>query len=398
MMLVAAFFGRKLSAKRALLGKMVTDANMQTATVGCMVTGFLIYIAGFFVNPGTGTVLSALNQLNRFFPLAVMMGVLNAIRRSGGTRSVNLPVLISVTFMFVNGVLGFSKEAMIVPFVCWLMAAGSQRYRISRLQMGGIALVAFIIFYYLVPYSQYGRTLRPEGEAFNVEVTLSLLSNLDNVREQYYEASTGAIEDRVQGYFNTPQGFFDRLEMVSIDDALINHTQQFGTYGIIHVIQSFQNVVPHFIWPDKPALATGNTYAHEIGVLGEEDYSTGVSFSSTAVAFHLQGWPGVFVLAPAIWLLLFTIFDSLCGDVRKAPWGLLVIVLFAHAAPEADLNAIIYMCFYVGFAIIFAAIMGAYVMPVLGTFIIGPEGISLRRGAPIRAIPSRLLPPASSQT
>jgi hypothetical protein len=73
-------------------------------------------------------------------------------------------------------------------------------------------------------------------------------------------------------------------------------------------------------------------------------------------------------------------------------------VLFAHAAPEADLNAIIYMCFYVGFAIIFAALMGAYVMPVLGTFFIGPEGISLRRGAPIRAIPSRLLPPASSQT
>jgi hypothetical protein len=36
-------------------------------------------------------------------------------------------------------------------------------------------------------------------------------------------------------------------------------------------------------------------------------------------------------------------------------------------------------------------------MPVIGTFFIGPEGISLRRGAPIRAIPNRLLPPASSQ-
>jgi hypothetical protein len=186
--------------------------------------------------------------------------------------------------------------------------------------------------------------------------------------------------------------------MVSIDDALINHTQQFGTFGIAPVIQSFENVVPHFIWPDKPSLMAGNTYAHEVGLLAEEDTSTGVSFSSTAVAFHLLGWPGIFLLAPAIWLLLFTIFDSLCGDVRKAPWGLLVLALFAHAAPEGDLNAIIYMCFYVGFAIIFAAVMGAYVMPVLGTFFIGPEGISLRRGAPIRAIPSRLLPPASSQT
>jgi hypothetical protein len=398
MMLVAVFLSRRLSAKRPLLGKMVTDANMQTATVGCMVTGFLIFFAGFVVPGGNGTVLSALNQINRFLPLAVMLGVLNVIRRSGGTRSVSFPILVSASFMFVTGVLGFSKEAMIVPFVCWVIAAASQRYRISRFQLGGMVFVAFLIFYYLVPYAQYGRTYREEGEPFNIEATISLLSNLDYVREQYYESSTGALEERVQGYYNSAQGFFDRLEMISIDDALIHHTEQFGTFGFTPVIQSFQNIVPHFIWPDKPSLLSGNVYAHEVGLLAEEDYSTGVSFSSTSVAFHLMGWRGIFLIAPAIWLLLFTIFDSLCGDVRKAPWGLLVTVLFAHAAPEGDINAIIYMCFYVGFAIVFAAVMGAYVMPVVGTFFIGPEGIILRRGAPIRAIPSRLSPPASAES
>jgi hypothetical protein len=398
MMLVAVFLSRRLSAKRALLGKMVTDANMQTATVGCMVAGFMIFFAGFYIGGGNGTVWSALNQINRFFPLAVMMGVLNASRRSGGTRSVNFPVLVSGAFMFITGVLSFSKEGMLAPLLCWLIAAASQRYRISRFQVGGIFVVAFIVFYYLVPYSQYGRTYKEEGSPFNVDATISLLSNLDYVREQYYESAAGTIEDRVQGYFNTPQGLFDRFQMISIDDALINQTQRFGTYGITPVIQSFQNLVPHFIWPDKPPILTGNTYAHEVGLLAEEDYSTGVSFSSTSVSFHLLGWPGIFLLAPAIWILLFTIFDSLCGDVRKAPWGLLVTVLFAHAAPEGDLNSLIYMCCYAAFGIIFAAVMGAYVMPVLGTFFIGPEGISIRRGAPIRAIPGRLLPSASSQT
>jgi hypothetical protein len=398
MMLVAVFLSRRLSTKHALLGKMVTDANMQTATVGCMVTGFLIYFAGFVLPGGNGTVLSAVNQINRFFPLAVMLGVLNTNRRSGGTRSVNLPILVSGTFMFITGVLGFSKEGMITPFVCWLIAAASQRYRISRFQMGGIALVAFFIFYYLVPYAQYGRNYREEGEVFNVDTSLSLLSNLGYVREQYYASSTESLDERVQGYFNTPQGFFDRLEMVSIDDALANRTQQFGTYGFTPVIQSFQNLVPHFIWPEKPGLLSGNDFAHEVGLLAEEDTSTGVSFSSTAVAFHLLGWFGIFLLAPAVWLLLFTIFDSLCGDVRKAPWGLLVLVLFAHAAPEGDINSMIYISFFGAFAVIFAAVMGAYVMPVIGTFFIGPEGISLRRGVPIRAIPGRLLPPASSET
>jgi hypothetical protein len=180
--------------------------------------------------------------------------------------------------------------------------------------------------------------------------------------------------------------------MISIDDALDNHTKQFGTFGFYPVIQSLENVVPHFIWPDKPPLLTGNTYAHEVGLLSEGDDSTGVSFSSTAVAFHLMGWYGVFLLAPFLWFLLFTVFDSLCGDVRKSPWGLLVMVLFAHAAPEGDLNSVIYMIFYGAFGIIFAAVMGAYVMPVIGTFFIGPEGIALRRGAQIRSIGGRLLP------
>jgi hypothetical protein len=261
-----------------------------------------------------------------------------------------------------------------------------------------MVFTAFFIFYYLVPYSQYGRTFREEGAFYNVDTSLSLLSHLGYVREQFYENSNEGLEDRVLGYFNTPQGFFERLEMIAIDDALDNHTQQFGTLGFYPVIQSFENIVPHFIWPDKPSLASGNNFAHEIGLLAEEDVSTGISFSSTAAAFHILGWYGVFLLAPAIWLLLFTTFDSLCGDFRTAPWGLLVMVAFAHAAPEGDINSMIYLCFFGGFTIIFAAITGAYVMPVIGTFFIGPEGIQLRHGAPVRAIPGRLLPPASSQT
>lgn len=395
MMLVAALLSRRFATKRALLGKMVTDVNMQTATVGSMITGLFLYFAGFLFTGGNGTVWSALNQLNRFMPMAIMLGVLNTIRRSKGARSINLPVLLTAAFLFLNGVLNFSKEAMFTPFVCWLLVASSQRFRVSRPQILSIGAITFISFYYLVPYSQYGRNFREESGGVNIQTSVTLLSNPGNVREQYYASSNENYDERIQGYFNTPQGFFDRLEMISIDDALDNHTKQFGTFGFYPVIQSLENVVPHFIWPDKPDLLTGNTYAHEVGLLSEGDNSTGVSFSSTAVAFHLIGWYGVFLLAPCLWFVLFTVFDSLCGDVRKSPWGLLVMVLFAHAAPEGDLNSVIYIIFYGAFGIIFSAVMGAYAMPVIGTFFIGPEGIALRRGKPIRSIGGRLLPLAS---
>jgi hypothetical protein len=398
MMLAATYLSKKVRTKRALMGKMVTDSNMQTATVGCLVAGIFMMFAGYIIPGGNGSVLSALNQLNRFFPLAIILGVINTIRRSGGTRSINLPVVLAAALMFTGGVLGYSKEGMLGPFAAYVLAAASQRYRISRSQIVVGILAIVFIFQYLVPYAQYGRTFREESGETNFQVSLSLLSNLGYVRQQYRETSAEAYEERVLGYYNTPQGFFDRLQMISVDDALIHQTDQFGVFGLMPMVQAFQNLVPHFIWKDKPQILIGNLFAHEVGMLAEADESTGISFSSTATAFHMAGWKGVFLLASATWFFLFLIFDSLCGDVRKTPWGLLVIVLFAHAAPEGDITAIIYMCFYTVYAIVFAGIMGAYVMPVIGTFFIGPEGIMIRRGAPIRSIPNRLRPPVSSAT
>jgi hypothetical protein len=398
MMLLAVFLSKKVTTKRAILGKMVHDANMQTATVGCLVAGILILAASFVVPAGNGSVLSALNQLNRFFPLALALGVINTIRRSGGTRSVNLPVLLAGTAMFAVGIFGYSKEGIFTPFACYLLAAASQRYKVSRTQIVLAIFTTIFLFRYLVPYSQYGRTYREESGAFNVATSLSLLSNLGYVREQFLETSAGAYEERVLGYYNAPQGFFDRLQTVSIDDAIIDHTARFGTYGIYPIVVSIENLVPHFLWKDKPSMLSGNIYAHEVGILSEEDETTGVSFSSTATAYHLVGWIGIFLLAPALWFVLFTTFDSLCGDTRKTPWGLLVLVLYAHAAPEADIGTIIYMCFFVAASIIFAAIIGAYVMPILGTLFIGPEGIAIRRGAPVRSIPNRLRPSVFSES
>jgi hypothetical protein len=397
MMLVAVFLSKKVSTKYSILGKMITDDKLQTATVGCLVAGILINAGGFVLPGGNGSVISALNQINRFFPLAAILGVINTIRRSGGTRSFNLPVLLAITFMFTIGAVGFSKEGMFAPFACWLLAAASQRYWLSRRQIVVLILVTIFIFRYLVPYSQYGRNLRQEGGGFDISLSLSLLLNLGYVRQQYLASSAEAYDDRVYGYFDQPQGFFDRLQMFSIDDALINETENFGTYGFSPIIMGFENLVPHFIWKDKPQILIGNVWAHEIGLLSSEDNSTGVSFSSTASAFHLMGWLGVFFVAPAIWFGLFVLFDSLCGDIRKSPWGLLVLVLYVHAAPEGDVSSLIYMYVYTSFGIVFAGIMGAYVMPIFGTLFIGPEGISIRRGRAVRSIPSRVLRSASSE-
>jgi hypothetical protein len=393
-MFIAVVISRRISAKRAFLRNTVTEANMQTATVGCMITGFLLFLLSvLFPNSGgNGTLFSALAQINQFFPLAIILGTIHTIRRSGGTRSVNLPVLISILFSCGVGIFYFSKQGIIAPLICWIFAAASQRYRVTKTQIALAIFTTFFIFHYLVPYAQYGRNFREETLSRNFTVVVSLLSDLGTVREEYLQNSEYIEETQGHGYFNTPQGFFDRLQAIALDDTLMVFKRRNGFDGIYPIILAFENLVPHFIWKDKGQFHGGQDYAHEVGALGDEDLTTGVSFSPAADAYGRMGFIGVFLLAPVLWIILFTLFDSLCGDLRQAPWGILVALVYSHLAPEGGLGGVIYTYGYITFGIVFSAIVGAYVMPVIGTLFIGPEGIIVRRGAKIQSIPNRLRP------
>lgn len=373
-MLAAVYISRKLTTKRPLLGTMLDETRTQNATVGCMVTGLLLTFILTVVPYRDASVLSALSQLNRFLPLAILLGVARQIRKSRGTSCITIPVLLSGVVLFIGGLIGFSKEGMLTPFFCWLVVAASLRYRLSLYQIVGCVLVGLFIFQYLVPYSQYGRIYRSDSLSKDIDTSISLLSNLGYVREQNKIMQEDSREEAaIITYYNTPQGFFDRLQMIAPDDSLIEVTEQQGTYGLLPIVLSFENLVPHLFWPNKPPVITGNAYAHQIGGIDEDDTTTGISFTPSAEGYHLARWTGVLVIAPILWIMLFTLFDSLCGDVRKSPWGLLVIPTFAHAAPEGLLTGVVYMLGYTAITIVFAAVMTTYLMPIIGSLIIGPE-------------------------
>jgi len=396
-MLVAVFISKRLTTKEALLAGFVTDNNMQTATIGCLVTGVVIDVITQLVSQGEGTFLSALRQVNRFYPMVVFLGTIHAIRRSGGTRSISFPVLLAGGLMFVEGVLGFSKEGMITPGVAWVLAAASQRYKVSGGQIAGMALAAAFLVHYLVPYSQYGRNFVTLSRTENLRTSYSMLGNLETVRRDYEESqSTDVDEQLAQGYFNNHQGFFDRLQMIGPDDSLIAFTEQGTVPGIAPVYLYFDNLVPHFIWKNKPNWGGGNLYARQMGFLAEDDNGTGISFSPASEAFHLMRWTGTLILLPILSIMLFTLFDSLCGDVRKSPWGLIVVLTFAHVAPEGGLGGMIYLMGYATIAILFAAITATYLMPILGEIVIGPKSKTVRFRDPVRINPRETIASRSS--
>jgi hypothetical protein len=381
-MLAAVFVSRRFSRKSGLLQNMLKDSEMYRASVGCIVFGVLGAFAIALLGESGAKLGSAFTQLNQLIPLGIIIGVIYEIRRSGGTRSVNLPILFGIGYFFLLGILSFSKEGMLTPFVCWLVPVWAFRYRLSAMQVVGCLLGAFIVFHYLVPYSQYGRRFRPEEgvrQSFGQSFAISerLLEHPEETRRLYEEEEVDALG----GYYNKPQGFWDRLEFISVDDGLINVTDQGHVFGFSPIAGAFVNLIPHILWPNKPAgVDIGNVYAHEIGSIPEENTTTGIAFSPTGEAYHMGEWVGVLVVAPLIWFLLFILYDSLFGDLRATPWGLLVLVAISKFAPEGAITGVIY---YIGFGteiFLFCAFFAKYVAPFFAIAVLGPDrGMSTRK-------------------
>lgn len=386
MILAAVFLSGKITRHTRGLSHLVRahEVNLGLASIGCLVAHQLISWGNQIFPGGSGSLISILNQENIFLPIAALLATVHAIQVSGGRRSVNLVSLIAMVTTFVSGgLLLYSKQGMFTPVVCWLAAACSQRF---RLRLGHVIFLAvFCLFsaYELVPLSQVGRALAPDTATLGDRalLTTDLLTHPTRLRTEYREKSDPGESALRIAYFDTPQGGVDRMTMFPIDDALITYTLAGHYIGYGPVAFDFLNWVPHFLLPNKEQLAipgTGNFYAHEMGaLLNNEDTTTGISFSPTAEAFHLDGWIGIFMLMPFIWTLLFVTTDIVCGDLRQSPFGLMAIVAFAHVAPESLISGLTFFIWNGNLAITLATVFCAFFAPVLGTLLVGSKSTPL---------------------
>ncbi len=367
-MLVAVFVSRRFARKTGLLQTVLKESAMYRSAIGCIVFGIVGGAIISLLGESAFRLNTAFTQLNQLIPLGIIIGVMYEIRRSGGTRSANLPVILAAVYNFIfYGLLAFSKPGMFMPIFCWLLPVCALRFRLSMLQVISCIVGIFIVFTYLVPYATYGKRYLGAGSVSErLTISRRLLENPSEARDSLAE------EPHTAGYFNTKQGFWDRLQFISVDDGLNNITDQGKVFGLLPITASIANAVPHIFWPDKPVYNFGNLYAHEIGGLPDEDTSTGISFSPTAEAYHMDKWVGIFVVAPLVWLAMFIVFDSLFGDLRATPWGLLVIAQISHAAPEAALSGCIALMTLGLEAFVFCALFATWLAPYVALVVLGP--------------------------
>jgi hypothetical protein len=366
-----------------LLNKVITgssqgiargEVDYTLAALGCLIPAILETILNALGAGGSGSVLSALNQLSQFFPLATILGTIGAIKDSGGRRSVNAVSAFALGLDFLLGTLAFSKQGMLTPMVCWLIGAAFMRFKLRVIHFIVIPLCAVFAFS-VAPLMATGRIYVGEGASYAARavIAFNILAHLREARQDQIDSNNALIETQGHvGYYNTPQGFLERLSILSVDDTFFNYTDRGNYIGYHAVLENYENFIPHFLLPDKPVPVSGNFYAHQIGgYLADADDSTGISFSPVAEAYHIGGWPGILILLPAVWLSLFVSVDYICGDLRRSPWGLLVVLIFSHSAAESLLGGLIWISGYGSLGIVLAILFTTEIAPVLGALFYG---------------------------
>ena len=389
-MWLAAALSRRLTPRRGLLANIAANETMMTAAVGCFVFGCVLQVVFGSEYASVGTIGSAVRQFNRFPQMAVLLATTYEVNRTQQRRAVNWVVLCSVGWLFAWGVIYSSKEGMFVGPVTWIIAAwaGGFNFKPKVLIWGG--LFVFFMTYYMVPYSQYVRNFRDKdgSRAANQATALEYIFKLGEVRK------LAAEEDVVENYlyaphlYNHEHGLMDRMSMMAYDDAIIDRTDQGYVFGLYPVYHAILNAVPRFVWKDKPFFFTSNEYGRELAVIGEDDLTTGISFSPVADAYHESKWFAVLVVWPIVIFIYFLVTDSIVGTVKLSPWPLLPIAAVSHLAPEGMVDGVILQVTEGTLGMLIVAWTVRYVFPMGIRLLTGTERTVVRK-SPVVKLGSR---------
>ena len=365
-MLFGACVERRFRPPQAFIERKLPMPNLRTAYIGA--TFIALFLRVIYILNSTGAISGSFFQTiynaDHFLPFALILGVMYTIRSSNGQRSVTPWLLFLFALSTGEGLLSFSKQALFSPAFCWVLGAAICRYRLKLFNVLVLTIVVYVAYAYATPYSQYGRVYQ-QGSGFNnIRVAGYLLTHMDEVVRENAITTTGTYGKLA--YYSHSVGLFDRLQMLSPDDALVSVTDQYGFFGFEPLKEGAESAIPRILWPGKPFAYFGNAYGHEVGAITDEDMSTSVSFGVSADAYHEAGFSGVLLVEPLCMAAVFLIFSWFLGDVRGHPAVIVAILICAHTAPEGGIPGLFSLTEITEYMILLA-LACKYVLPIVGS-------------------------------
>lgn len=394
--LAAVYLARRLTPSRAILEKVDDAGNMLQMAAGCLIIGGVLpWLPTLLGNAGTaapGSLSAFLNHFVIFMPLAVVLATYHEIKSSRGTRSTNIIVVAALIYGTSMGILGSSKQGILEPIASYIFTCAVLRFRFKVPQIASMLLFAVVFWVYLYPYAQIARNYFASTPTLGtrIDAEFNLLSHPQNLRNQYRQ-SIESTYATIQGphYYNSDTELAGRYSMIVFDSYLIDRTEAGYSIGLYPLVVALQRLVPHFIMQSDNNADLGNIYAHQIGMLAEDDTTTGISFGLFSEPYFMAKWTGVLVILPITMTIVFIIWDSFLPDFRKSPWGLPVGAYFINVAGQALLTLVIGYATTLMIVIVLTILFARFIAPMIGAlFVLQRSSADVIRNPP-RAIPHR---------
>jgi hypothetical protein len=361
-LLMAVFVERAIRPSRPLVVRLFPVVSLRSVYLGAALLGIVSNLLYVFT-PNVQGLLHFVREIDLLGPFSIVLGVMSTVRSTKGKNSVTPFLLAFIVLLTVEGLAVFSKQALLTPAFCWAIGAGISRYRLKLANLLVLAPCMFILFYYGVPISQVGKSSDHGTDIIqNYNKAKDLFLHFDDTKAQYQ--ADDLDQDSTVTYFDHPQGFLDRLQFLATDDLLIQETDQDGTFGYEPIVEGFENLIPHFLWANKPVPFFGNTYAHSLGLLADDDPMTGVSFGASADAYKEGGFAGVLVMMPLVMMVVFCCISFVVGDVRDHPAAILLVVYVAHDGPEGMMPGAIILILVLSVVMAFG-FLSRYIFPLI---------------------------------
>jgi len=281
---------------------------------------------------------SLLAALNHFYPfliaISVMMATYVRIATTNGKSVINTFVAFLLVMAIVPGMLSASKEGILTPLLCWLVVVAASRHRFSWYGLIGLTAVLLVAWTYVYPFSQNARF--PVRAANTLSEKISLIVDYFRDPSQFPDVNSSYSKSSEFGFETSKVSIVARYSTLPSIDMLIDADQRLGYTGIERYLPVLVSIVPHALWPGRPAPVTSNELGHKAGFdMAPGDTTTGIAIGTPGLFFDLGGWLALIVYTLVCFGLFFFAAVRLVGSSATGIWGLVVIGTEANMAGNA---------------------------------------------------------------
>ena len=283
-----------------------------------------------------GSLLAALNHFSPILiAISVMMATYVRITLTRGASVMNGFVAFLLILAIVPGVLSASKEGMLMPLLCWIVVVASSNHRFSGLGILGLATVLFVVWAFVFPFSQNARfSVRSAGKlSEKVELIMEFIRN-----PSHFPGSTDSeAASREFGSATSKANIVGRYSVLPSIGMLIDADEKLGYTSINRYTPVLLSVVPHALWPNRPAPITSNELGHKAGFpMGTGDTTTGIAIGSPALFFDLGGWFALIIYTLFCFLIFFLVTVRVVSSSQTGIWGLVAVGTEGNIAGNAS--------------------------------------------------------------